>query len=181
MKPPVALFKKKCRKVNQKLINAVVRWLHKRTDLKKNIKKEQSKSFLELICFIFYLSFKNSTSQRLCVFILCCLFFIYALLEAVIIKLSKIFEKYLWKYLLLLKLQAVRPLTLLKLTLSQICFKNSAKITTLCFRKCLMNVQLRSCGYASSEKKQIAKLHFPLKNGNNVSNGFVLSIEEIGQ
>ena len=62
MKPPVALFKKKCRKVNQKLINAVVRWLHKRTDVKKNIKKEQGKSFLELICFIFYLSFKNNTS-----------------------------------------------------------------------------------------------------------------------
>ena len=173
MKPPVALFKKKSRKVKQKLINAVVRWLHKRKDVKKNIKKELGKSFLELICFIFYLSFKNNTSLRFCVFILCCLFFIYALLEAVIekyffnsclIKLSKIFEKYLWKYLLLLKLQAVRPLTLLKLTLSQICFKNSAKITTLCFRKCLMNVQLRSSGYASNEKKQIANFHFPLKN-----------------
>ena len=32
-------------------------------------------------------------------------------------------------------------LTLLILTLSQICFKNSAKITTLCFRKQLINVQ----------------------------------------
>ena len=37
---PVALFKKKSRKVNQKLINVVVRWLHKREDVKKNIKKE---------------------------------------------------------------------------------------------------------------------------------------------
>ena len=54
MKPPVALFKKKSRKVKQKLINAVVRWLHKRKDVKKNIKKELGKSFLELICFIFY-------------------------------------------------------------------------------------------------------------------------------
>ena len=172
MKPPVALFKKKSRTVKQKLIN-VVRWLRKRKDLKKNIKKELGKSFLELICFIFYLSFKNNTSLRLCVFILCCLFFIYALLEAVIekcffnsclIKLSKIYGKYLWKYLLLLTLQAVRPLTLQKVTLSQICFNNSAEINTLCFRKCLMNVQLRSSGYASNEKKQIAKFHFPLKN-----------------
>ena len=29
----------------------------------------------------------------------------------------------------------LKPLTLLKLNLSQICFKTSAKITTLCFRK----------------------------------------------
>ena len=100
MKPPVALFKKKSRKVKQKLINAVVRWLHKRKDVKKNIKKELGKSFLELVCFIFYLSFKKNTSLRLWVFILCCLFFIYALLKAVIhkwffnsclMKLSKIF------------------------------------------------------------------------------------------
>ena len=55
------------------------------------------------------------------------------------------------------------PLTLLKLTLSKICFKNSAKITTLYFRKCLMSVQLRSSGYARNEKKQIAKFNFPLK------------------
>ena len=128
----------------------------------KNIKKELGKIVLEVICFIFYLSFKYNTSLSLCVFVLCCLLFIYVLLEAVIekcffhsclIKVSKIFEKYLWKYLLLPKMQAVRPLTLLKLTLSQICFKNSAKITTLCFRKCLMNVQPRSSGYASNEKK----------------------------
>ena len=141
--------------------------------LKKNIKKELGKSFLELICFIFYLSFKNNTSLRIWVFIVCCLFFIYALLEAVIekfffdsclIKLSKCIEKYLWKYLLLLKLQVVRPLTLLKSTLSQICFKNSAKITTLWFRKCLMNVQLRSSSYISNEKKQIANFYFALKS-----------------
>ena len=135
----------------------------------KNVKKELGKSFLELICFIFHLSFKNNTSLRLCVFILCCLFFIYALLEAVIEKyffnsclIKLIFEKYLWKYLLLLKLQTVRSLTLLKITLSQICFKNSAIITTFYFRRCLMNMQLRSPGYAS--KKQIAKFHFRLKN-----------------
>ena len=54
MKPPVALFKKKSRKVNQKLIDAFVFWLYKRKDVKKNIKKGQGKSILELICFIFY-------------------------------------------------------------------------------------------------------------------------------
>ena len=147
--------------------------MYNRKEVKKNIKKELGKSFLELICFIFYLSFKKNTSLRLCVFILDFLLFIYALLEAVIekcfsnsclIKLSKIFEKYLQKYLSLLTLQAVRPLTLLKLTLAQIFFKNSAKMATLCFRKCLMNVQLRSSGYASNEKKQIAKFDFPFKN-----------------
>ena len=72
-------------------------------EVKKNIKKELGKSFLELICFIFYLSFKKNTSLSLCVSILCCLFFIYALLETVVekcffnsclIKLRKIFEKY---------------------------------------------------------------------------------------
>ena len=70
----------------------------------KNIKKELGKIVLEVICFIFYLSFKYNTSLSLCVFVLCCLLFIYVLLEAVIekcffhsclIKLSKIFEKYL--------------------------------------------------------------------------------------
>ena len=100
MKPLVALFKKKSRKVKQKLINPVLRWLHKRKDVKKSIKKELGKGFLELVCFIFYLSFKKNTSLRLWVFILCCLFFIYALLKAVIhkwffnsclMKLSKIF------------------------------------------------------------------------------------------
>ena len=88
MKPHVALFKKKSRKVKQKPINAVVRWLHKRKEVKKNIKKELGKSFLELICFIFYLSFKKNTSLRLCVFVLGCPFFINALLEAVIEKKS---------------------------------------------------------------------------------------------
>ena len=40
-----------------------------------------------LIFFIFYMSFKNNTSLRLCVFIICCsLFFTYALLEAAIEK-----------------------------------------------------------------------------------------------
>ena len=45
------------------------------------------------------------------------------------------------------------------------CFKNSAKITTLCCRECLINVQCTS-GNASDEKKQIAKCHFPLKNAD---------------
>ena len=70
----------------------------------KNIKKELGNIVLEVTCFIFYLSFKYNTSLSLCVFVLCCLLFIYVLLEAVIekcffhsclIKLSKIFEKYL--------------------------------------------------------------------------------------
>ena len=70
----------------------------------KNIKKELGKIVLEVTCFIFYLSFKYNTSLSLRVFVLCCLLFIYVLLEAVIekcffhsclIKLSKIFEKYL--------------------------------------------------------------------------------------
>ena len=79
-------------------------------------KKKNSESFLELVCFMFYLSFKNYTSPSLWVFIVCYLLFIYAFFEAVIekcflnsclFKLSKILEKYLRKYLLLLKLQAV--------------------------------------------------------------------------
>ena len=74
MKPPVALFKKKNGKVKQKLINAVVRWLHKRKDVKKNIEKKLGKSFLELICFIFYLSFKNDTSYVLLFSFVCFLF-----------------------------------------------------------------------------------------------------------
>ena len=39
-----------------------------------------------LIFFIFYMSIKNNTSLRLCVFIICSLFFTYALLEAAIEK-----------------------------------------------------------------------------------------------
>ena len=74
MKPPVALFKKKNRKVKQTLINAVVRWLHKRKEVKKNIEKKLGKSFLELICFIFYLSFKNDTSYALLFSVACFLF-----------------------------------------------------------------------------------------------------------
>ena len=68
-----------------KTFNAVVRLMHMRKEV-KNIKKELGKNFLELICFIFYLSFMKNTSLRLCVFILCWVFFIYALLEAVIEK-----------------------------------------------------------------------------------------------
>ena len=43
-----------------------------------------------------------------------------------------------------------------------------------------MNVQLRSSGFASKEKKQIANIHFPLQMRSNISNGYVLSIEKIG-
>ena len=75
--------------------------LRKRKDVKKNFKK---KLVRVLICFIFYLSYKNNTSFSLCVFLVCILMFIYALLEAVIVKcllkrclfkLSETLEKYL--------------------------------------------------------------------------------------
>ena len=61
-----------------------------------------------------------------------------------------------------------RPLALDKLTLSQISFKNVAKITTLCFREWLINVVLKvvlkcTSGFSSNEKKQIAKFHYLLK------------------
>ena len=96
------------------------------------------------------MSFKNNTGLRLCVFIVCSLSLAYALLKAVIekcllnsclFKLSKIFQKYL-KIFIVTEVAGCRPLTLLKLTLSQTCLKNSAKINTLCFRECLINVQL---------------------------------------
>ena len=102
--------------VEQKLINTVKCCLHKRKDVKKKVKKKIGESFLELIFLFFIVSRIILTSIRLCVCIICGLFFTYALLEAVIekcflkscsFKLSKILEKYLWKYLLLLKLQAV--------------------------------------------------------------------------
>ena len=97
------------------IIKTIVCCLRKRKDVKKILKKKIGKSFLELTFFIFYLSFKP-VLLRLCAFVVCCLFFIYGLLEAVIEKgllnsflfrLSNILEKYLWKYLLLQKLQAV--------------------------------------------------------------------------
>ena len=71
MKPPVALFKKKRRKLclflkakSQNLINTFVRCLHKERDVNKTVKKKISKgkSFLKIICFISYLSFKNNIS-----------------------------------------------------------------------------------------------------------------------
>ena len=73
-------------KAKQKLINTVVCCLHKRKNIKKNVKKKLGEGFLELICFIFYMSFKDNTSLRLCVCIICSLFFTYALLKAVIEK-----------------------------------------------------------------------------------------------
>ena len=70
MKLPVALFKKKARKLclflkakSQNLINTVVRCLHKEKDVKKICKKRKiCKVGVFLICFISYLSFKNNTS-----------------------------------------------------------------------------------------------------------------------
>ena len=116
MKPPVPpfnLFKKssmilylflkgKCQ-AKAYIIKTVGCCLRKRKDVKKTVKEKICKNFLELTCFIFYLSFKP-VLLRLCAFIVCCLFFIYGLLEAVIEKcllnsflfrLSKILEKYL--------------------------------------------------------------------------------------
>ena len=46
--------------------------------VKKTVKKNIGNIFLELTCFIFYLSFKPVVLQ-LCAFIVCCLFFIYGL------------------------------------------------------------------------------------------------------
>ena len=87
-------------------------------------------------------------------FVVC--FIIYAWLEAVIeksvlnsclFKLSKILEKLPVKVFIVTKGAGCRPLTLLKLTLSQISFKNSAKITHLRFRRWLINVQLTNRMY----------------------------------
>ena len=96
MKPPVALFKQKSRKLrlrqkakSQNLINTVVRCLHEAKDIPALVKSN--------------------------VFIIFSLLFIYVLLEAVIekcllnicfFKLRKILEKYLEKSLVLIKLQA---------------------------------------------------------------------------
>ena len=52
--------------------------------------------------------------------------------------------KVLVKVFIVTKVASCKALTLLKLTLSQICFKNSAKITASCFRERLINVQVRS-------------------------------------
>ena len=72
MKPPVALFKKRSMKMylflkaksqaKAYIFNTVVCCFRKRKDVKKTVKKKIGKSFLELIYFIFYLSFKNNTS-----------------------------------------------------------------------------------------------------------------------
>ena len=68
MTPPVALFKKRSMKLylflkaksqaKAYIINTVVCCFRKRKDVKKTVKKKIGKSFLELTCFIFYLSFK---------------------------------------------------------------------------------------------------------------------------
>ena len=71
MKPPVAQFKKRSMKMylflkaksqaKAYIFNTVVCCFRKRKDVKKTVKKKISKGFLGLICFIFYLSFKNNT------------------------------------------------------------------------------------------------------------------------
>ena len=68
MKLPVALFKKKSRKLflkakSQNLINTVVRCLHKDKDGKKTVKRKICKvRVLKINFFISYLSFKNNAS-----------------------------------------------------------------------------------------------------------------------
>ena len=68
MKLPVALFKKKSRKLflkakSQNLINTVVRCLHKEKDVKKTVKRKICKvRVLKINFFISYLSFKNNAS-----------------------------------------------------------------------------------------------------------------------
>ena len=71
MKPPVALFKKRSMKMylflkaksqaKAYIFNTVVCCFRKRKDVKKTVKKKIGKSFLQLICFVFYLNFKNHT------------------------------------------------------------------------------------------------------------------------
>ena len=66
------------------------------------------------------------------------------------------------KVFIVIKAVGFRSLTLLKWTLSQICFKNSAKINALCFREWLINVQLRSALLIMPVINR-NKFHFPLK------------------
>ena len=114
------LFLKAKSQAKAYIIKTVVCCLRKRKDVKKTVKEKICKNFLELTCFIFYLSFKP-VLLRLCAFIVCCLFFIYGLLEAVIEKLfvqikqnaSKIPVK-----VFVTKVAGCRSLTLLILTLS---------------------------------------------------------------
>ena len=71
MRPPVPLFNlfkkssmilylflKAKSQAKAYIIKTVVCCLRKRKDVKKTVKKKIGKSFLELTCFIFYLSFK---------------------------------------------------------------------------------------------------------------------------
>ena len=94
------LFLKAKNQAKAYFIKKVLSCLCKRKDVKKTVKKKIGKNFLELICFLFYLSFKP-VLLRLCAFV-CCLFLVYGLLKAVIEKcllncflfrLSKILEK----------------------------------------------------------------------------------------
>ena len=98
-------------KVKQKRINTVVCCLHKRKDVKRNVKKKIGESFLELICFIFYMSLKNNTSLRLCVGIVCSLLFYLCLVRSSHWTIPV-------KVFIVIKVAGCRPLPLLKLTLS---------------------------------------------------------------
>ena len=120
------------------------------SNIVKTVKKKIGKNFLELTCFIFYLSFKP-VLLRLCVFIVCCLFLnlwfvrsshLEVFVKKLFVQIKQNPGKIPVKVFIVTKVTGCRSLTLLILSLSQIYFKDSAKITTLCFREWLINVQL---------------------------------------
>ena len=104
--------------------------------------------FLELTYFIFYSSFKPVLLMRFyCLLSVFYLWFVRSshwevFVKQLFVQIKQSPWKMPVKVFIVTKVAGCRPLTLLILTLSQICFKNSAKITTLCFRKWLINVQL---------------------------------------
>ena len=82
------------------IINTVACSLRIRKDVKKTVKKKIGKSFLELICFIFCLSFKNNTgltkvTRFYCLFSVLKAVIEKCLLNSFLFRLSKIIEKYL--------------------------------------------------------------------------------------
>ena len=109
-------------KVKQKRINTVVCCLHKRKDVKRNVKKRIGESFLELIYFIFYMSLKNNTSLRLSVGIVCSLLFYLCLVRSSHWEVFVQIKPNSWtipvKVFIVIKVAGCRPLAFLKLTLS---------------------------------------------------------------